>query len=91
LQWLASIVLSDIAATRLTWHNRHLQLIDRKDQMGWQEAPSYNKRGRVEASTWSYFRVSDDGIRARMDRRWKTGLAVAVDALNRISDLGRSN
>jgi hypothetical protein len=41
-------VLSDQAETSPTQRDRHLQCIDERGRMGWQQASGYNKRAKVE-------------------------------------------
>jgi hypothetical protein len=43
-------VLSDQAATAPTQRDRHLQCIDERSRMAWQQASGYNKRARAEAA-----------------------------------------
>jgi hypothetical protein len=57
--------------------------------MGWQEASGYNRRALAEAAVSRYKRVIGDALRSRTDRRRATEVAIAVQALNRMLDLGR--
>jgi len=45
----------------------------------------------MEASISRFKRVIGDGLRSRTDRRRATEVAIAVDALNRMLELGRPN
>ena len=56
---------------------------------GWQEASGYNWRALVEADIARFKRVIGDGLRSRTDGRQATEVAIAVRALNRMSELGR--
>ena len=51
--------------------------------------PGYNVRSRVETAVERYKQVIGDGLRSRKDERRATEVAVAVLALNRMSELGR--
>jgi hypothetical protein len=57
--------------------------------MGWQKASGYNRRALAEAAVSRYKRVIGDALRSRTDRRRATEVAIAVQALNRMLDLGR--
>ncbi len=82
-------VLSDQAGTAPTPRDRHLQCIDERGRMGWQQASGYNKRARVEAAIGRWKQVIGDGLRSRIDERRVTEVNVAVDVLNRMLELGR--
>ena len=57
--------------------------------MAWQSASGYHKRARVEVAMNRWKQVIGDELRAHMDERRATEVAVAVHALNRMLDLGR--
>ncbi len=57
--------------------------------MAWQKASGYHRRALVEADISRFKRVIGDGLRFRTDRRRATEVAIAVDALNRMQELGR--
>ncbi len=57
--------------------------------MAWQRASEYNKRAQVEATMNRWKQVIGDELRAHTDERRVTEVAVAVDALNRMLELGR--
>ncbi len=57
--------------------------------MAWQKASGYNWRALVEADISRFKRVIGDGLRLRTDRRRATDVAIAVNALNRMLELGR--
>ena len=57
--------------------------------MAWQRASGYHWRALVEADISRFKRVIGDGLRFRTDRRRATEVAIAVDALNRMLELGR--
>jgi hypothetical protein len=85
----STAALSEMAETEPTQRNRHMQAIAEKGRMGWQKASSYNVRSRVEAAVGRYKQVIGDGLHFRKDERRATEVAVAVRALNRMSELGR--
>ena len=64
-------------------------MIAEKGGLGWQKASGYNIRSRVEAAIGRYKQVIGDGLRFRKDERRATEVAVAVQALNRMLELGR--
>jgi len=85
----ATAVPSRTAETAPTQRDRHLQLIAETGRMGWQRASGYTKRARAEATIGRFKRVIGDGLRARTDERRATEMDVAVQALNRMLELGR--
>ena len=82
-------VPSGAAETAPTQRDRHLRCIAEQGRMGWQEASGYNRRALAEAAVSRYKRVIGDALRSRTDRRRATEVAIAVQALNRMLDLGR--
>jgi hypothetical protein len=85
----STATLSEAAATAPTQRDRHLQCMAEKGRMGWQKASDYNIRSRVEAAVGRYKQVIGDGLRFRKDERRATEVAVAVQVLNRMLELGR--
>jgi hypothetical protein len=85
----SSAVLSETADTAPTKRDEHLQSIAERGRMGWQKASGYNYRALVEADISRYKRVIGDTLRSRTDARRATEVAVAVQALNRMLELGR--
>jgi hypothetical protein len=59
--------------------------------MNWQKAAGYNWRALVEADIARFKRVIGDALRARTPGRRTTEVAIAVNVLNRMLDLGRPN
>jgi hypothetical protein len=57
--------------------------------MGWQNASGYSVRSWVEAAIERYKQVIGDGLRFRKDERRASEVAIAVHALNRMTELGR--
>ena len=85
----ANAVPSDTAESAPTQRDRHFQHIVRHGRMSWQSASGYNTRARVEATMNRWKQVTGDELRANTDERRATEIAVAVQALNRMLDLGR--
>ncbi len=85
----SSAVPSDTAQTAPTMRDRHLQIIAERGRMAWQKASGYHWRALVEADISRLKRVIGDGLRSRADRRRATEVAIAVNALNRMLELGR--
>ena len=85
----SNAVPSETAQTAPTNRDRHLQSIAERGLMAWQKASGYNWRALVEADTSRFKRVVGDGLRSRTDRRRVTEIAIAVNALNRMLELGR--
>ena len=80
---------SDTAQTAPTMRDRHLQTIAERGRMAWQKAAGYNWRALVEADISGLKRIIGDGLRSRTDQRRATEVAIAVNALNRMLELGR--
>ena len=57
--------------------------------MRWQKTSGYHWRALVEADMSRLKRVIGDALRSRTDRRCATEVAIAVDTLNRMLELGR--
>ena len=82
-------VPSDTAGTAPTQRDRHIEAVAEHGRMGWQKASGYNWRALVEADIARFKRVIGDGLRSQTDGRQATEVAIAVRALNRMSELGR--
>jgi len=85
----SSAVPSDTAQTVPTMRDRHLQTIAKRGRMAWQKAAGYNWRALVEADISRFKRVIGDGLRSRTDQRRATEVAIAVNSMNRMLELGR--
>jgi len=85
----SSAVPSDAADTAPTMRDRHLQIITERGRMAWQKTSGYQWRALVEADISRFKRVIGDSLRFRTDRRRATEVAIAIDALNRMLELGR--
>jgi hypothetical protein len=85
----SSAVPSDTAQTAPTMRDRHLRIIAERGRMAWQKASGYHWRVLVEADISRFKRIIGGGLRSRTDRRRATEVAIAVNALNRMLELGR--
>jgi hypothetical protein len=85
----SNAVPSETAEAAPTRRDRHLATIAERGRMGWQKASGYNRRALVEADISRFKRVMGDALRSRTDGRRGTEVAIAVDALNRMLELGR--
>jgi Transposase DDE domain len=84
----SSAVPSEAAETEPTQRDRHLRSIAEHGRMGWQKVSGYNHRALAEAAISRYKRVIGDALRSRTDRRQAVEVAIAVQALNRMLELG---
>ena len=82
-------VPSDAAETAPTQRDRHLRCIAERGRMGWQKATGYNWCALAEADIARWKCVIGDGLRSQTDGRQATEVAIAVQVLNRMLDLGR--
>jgi hypothetical protein len=85
----STVVPSDMAESTPTQRDRHLQSIAEHGRMGWQKQSGYTRRALVEAAISRFKRVIGNALRSRTDRRRGTEVAIGVDALNRMLELGR--
>jgi len=85
----SNAVPSSAAETAPTQRDRHLQFIARHGRMNWQKISGYTYRALVEADISRYKRVIGDALRSRTNARRNTEVAVAVQALNQMLELGR--
>jgi hypothetical protein len=59
--------------------------------MTWQKASGYNWRALVEADIGRFKAVIGGALRACTDQRQSTEVAITIDVLNRMLQLGRPN
>ncbi|MFC7738685.1 IS5 family transposase, partial [Roseomonas sp. GCM10028921] len=85
----SSTVPSATAETAPTQRDQHLRTIAERRRMGCQKASGYNWRAMVEADTARFKRVVGGGLHSRTGGRRATEVAIAVNALNRMLELGR--
>jgi len=85
----SSAVPSDVAQTAPTMRDCHLRIIAEHGRTAWQKVSGYNWRALVEADISSFKQVICDGLRSRTDRRRANEIGIAVEALNRMLELGR--
>jgi hypothetical protein len=82
-------VPSGTAGTAPTQRDRHLQAIAEQGRMGWQKASGYNRRALAEAAVSRYKRVIGDALRSHTGPGRATEVAIGVQVLNRMLELGR--
>ena len=80
---------SQTARTAPTQRDRHLQTISAYGRRRWQKTSGYHWRALVEADISRFKRVIGGGLCSRTDGRRGTEIALAVDVLNRMLELGR--
>ena len=85
----STAVLTETAESAPTQRDRHLQSIAEHGRIGWQKASGYTRRALVETAISRLKRVIGDALRSRTDRRRTTEVAIAIQALNRMLELGR--
>jgi Transposase DDE domain len=85
----STAVPSETAATAPTQRDRHLRMIAERGSISWRKPARYTLRALVEAAISRYQRVIGDAPRFRTVSRQATEGAIAVNALNRMLDLGR--
>jgi hypothetical protein len=85
----ANAVPSADAEIAPTQRDRHLRCIAERGRMGWQRVSGYGWRALVEADISRWKRVIGDGLRSHTDGRQASEVAIAVDVLNRMLELGR--
>ncbi|WP_179166286.1 transposase [Azospirillum agricola] len=84
-------VLSDTAETAPTQRDRHLQQIAEIGRLNWQRHSRYNLRALVEAQIGRWKRIIGSTLRSHTAAAQTTEIAIAVEVLNRMLDLGRPN
>ena len=83
--------LSATAETVPTQRDCHIQAINERGRMAWQRDSGYNVRARVEGQIGRWKRVIGDSLRFHTDEAQAAEVAIAVEVLNRMLDLGRPN
>src|ERR1700686_661360 len=68
---------------------RHLNAIAEHGRMGWQKGSGFNWRALVEADIGRWKRVIGHALRSQTNERQAAEVAIAVDVLNRMLELGR--
>ena len=86
----SSAVPSETAQTAPTMRDRH-SADPSPSAAAWlgRRPAGYNWRALVEADISRFKRIIGDGLRSRTDQRRATEIAIAVNALNRMLELGR--
>ncbi|WP_246100865.1 transposase [Palleronia caenipelagi] len=70
--------------------NVHIQMNADHGRMAWQKTTGYGQRSRVEAQIDRYKQVIGPALRGRNMESQKLETVIAVNALNRMIDLGRA-
>jgi hypothetical protein len=83
--------LSETAETAPTQRDRHIEATDARGRMAWQRDSGYHLRARVEGQIGRWKRVIGGGLRCHTDEAQAAEIAIAVEVLNRMLDLGRPN
>ncbi len=76
------------AATTPSQRDQHIQTIQAKGRLGWQEAVGYGQRSHTETAMFRYKAVTGRSLRARTLPAQKTETKVACSVLNRMTRLG---
>jgi hypothetical protein len=84
----STAVLSEDVESAPTQCDRHLHSIAEHRRMEWQKTSGYTRRALVEASMSRLKRVMGGGLRSQANRRRRTEVAIAINALNRMLELG---
>jgi hypothetical protein len=84
----STAVLTMAAASTPTQCDRHHQSIAEHGRMGWQKRSGHTRRALVEASMSRLKRVIGDSLRSQADQRRRTEVAIAINVLNRMLELG---
>src|SRR5277367_1717603 len=72
---------------RRSWRKLHIGA--EHGRMGWQKASGYNWRALVEADIGRWKQVIGHALRSQTNERQAAEVAIAVDVLNRMLELGR--
>ena len=82
-------MLSTDAVDPQSQRDKHLQLIAEKGRMGWQRATGYGRRSLVETAIGRYKHLIGSKLRARSLAAQQGEVAIAVEALNRMTRLAK--
>ncbi len=85
----ASAVLSTDALDPQSQRDKHIQLIAEKGRIGWQRATGYGRRSLVETAIGRYKHLIGSKLRARSLAAQQGEVAIAVEALNRMTRLAK--
>jgi hypothetical protein len=73
-----------------TQRDRHIQIIAERGRMNWQKTAGYNARARAEGTMSRYKRIIGNTLRSHTRSAQEVETRIAVNVLNRLLDLGRS-
>jgi hypothetical protein len=86
----STAVLSASAEKDPTQRDRHIQIIAERGRMNWQKTAGYNARARAEGTMSRYKRIIGNTLRSHTRSAQEVETRIAVNVLNRLLDLGRS-
>ncbi len=72
-----------------TLRDRHIAEIQARGRLAWQVSSSYNLRSRAEAQIGRWKGVIGPELRSRRFESQKTDARIAVNVLNKMTELGR--
>ena len=87
----ADAVLSETAAIAPTPRDQHIQVMADHGRLGWQKQSGYNQRALVEGQIGRFKQVIGPMLRFHTAKAQATEIAIAIEVLNRMLDLGRPN
>ncbi len=73
-----------------TLRDRHIAAIRNHGRLAWQSSAGYNQRSRAEAQMGRWKGVIGPKLKARSLENQKTEVRIAVEVLNKMTELGRS-
>jgi len=85
----STAVPSPDAGTTPSQRDRHIDMIQAKERLGWQKAAGCGRRSHAETAMFRYKAVIGSGLRARTLPAQKTETRVACSVLNRMTRLGK--
>jgi hypothetical protein len=86
----STAVLGPSAETDPTQRDCHIQAIAEQGRMAWQRSSGYNARAGVEGTMSRYKRIIGDTLCSHSRPAQEVETRIAVNVLNRMLDLGRS-
>jgi hypothetical protein len=82
-------VLGSTARIAPTQRDLHIRSINEQGCRNWQKTSGYNRRSKVEAAISRYKGVIGEALRSREDARRVCEVNIAINVLNRMTELGR--
>ena len=84
----STAVPSPAAGTAPSQRDQHIQMIEDKGRLGWQNAVGYGQRSHAESAMFRFKAIIGSSLRARTLPAQKTEAKVACSVLNRMTRLG---